>query len=534
MTDAQMRAHLTPAELQELDELLAVGTDTKFVPNPGPQQMVLESKADIIGFGGAAGGGKSMLITGLATEHHTRSLIVRQQKVQTRKFVQEIAKLQGTRDGYSSQTSSYTIGERLIEFGGLENEGDEEKWQGHDHDLKAFDEATQMREGQVRYVAGWNRTDDPLQVCRTVLTFNPPTTAEGRWVIKYFGPWLDPKHPNPARDGELRWFTTIGDNKDYEVRGPEPFVIVGGKPVYDFNPADHAPEEIVRAKSRTFIRSRVTDNPYYMKTGYISQLQQLPEPLRSQMLNGDFGAGVEDAAMQVIPTAWIEAAMDRWRPRDNKEPMDSMGVDAARGGNNGSMLGAVGKDKMIISRRHGRWFDHLIEAEGVDVNTGNLAAAMVLQYRTDLAPIHLDIVGIGTSPYDVLDSMGQHVIAINGAAASSGQDKSSLLKFYNKRAEVYWRLREALDPTNPDPIALPDDADLLADLAAPTWSLRKDKILLESKDDIQKRLSRSPDKGDAVAYALLDTPKREVVVGGLQTQVVVDRFNDRYKELRGN
>ena len=36
----------------------------------------------------------------------------------------------------------------------------------------------------------------------------------------------------------------------------------------------------------------MTDNPYYMASGYIATLQSLPEPLRSQMLFGDFLAGI--------------------------------------------------------------------------------------------------------------------------------------------------------------------------------------------------------------------------------------------------
>ena len=51
-------------------------------------------------------------------------------------------------------------------------------------------------------------------------------TAEGAWVISYWGPWLDPGHPNPAKPGELRWFTTI-DGKDVECSGPEPVIVNG-------------------------------------------------------------------------------------------------------------------------------------------------------------------------------------------------------------------------------------------------------------------------------------------------------------------
>lgn len=512
---------MTPDERAEFDALIDAD-DRLFYPTPGPQMDACDSEADIVGYGGAAGGGKSYLVTGVAVTQAKRALIIRQEKVSTRKFVQDIAGILGTRDGYSSQTSSWSFKDksgvtRTIEFAGMENEGDEEKQQGVDYDHKFYDEATQMRETQVRYTLGWVRSADPKQRCRAFLTFNPPTTPEGRWVVKFFAPWLDKKHPNPAKDGELRWFATVGDNPDFELpveRRGEPFVIVKGQPCYEFNADDYLPEEIIVPKSRTFITARVTDNPYYMATGYMSQLQGLPEPLRSQMLKGDFGAGVEDAANQLIPTSWIEAAMDRWRPRDRKEPMDSMGVDAARGGNMGSSLGATGKDKMIIARRHGQWFDNLVAIKGVDVRSGQLAAAQVLRYLRDNAPVHLDVAGIGTSPYDFLTENNIHVEAINNAAASLAMDRTGLMRFVNLRAEMYWRFMEALDPLADNPIALPDDTELLADLAAITYKITARGIQMESKDEIKKRLMRSTDKGDAVVMANISTPKRRLLVGG--------------------
>jgi len=239
---AKIQEYMTPEERAEITKLLAHDKRI-FFPNPGPQFEAFTSPADIIGYGGAAGGGKSLLVCGLALTEHKRSVIFRQHKNQTRKFVQDFAKILGNSDGYSSQNSEWKHGDRLIEFGGLEDPTDYEKWQGRDHDLKAYDEVTQMREFDVRYTAGWNRTDDPGQRCRTLFTFNPPTTAEGRWIIRFFAPWLDKTHPNPARDGELRYFTTIGDNQDYELPDQRPFVIAPDEngvlgPNYDFDPAD--------------------------------------------------------------------------------------------------------------------------------------------------------------------------------------------------------------------------------------------------------------------------------------------------------
>ena len=53
------------------------------------------------------------------------------------------------------------------------------------------------------------------------------------------------------------------------------------------------------------------------------------------------------------------------------------------------------------------------------------------------------------------------MLAVNGSEASAAITKAGSLRYRNKRAEMYWRLREALDPTSPDPIALPPDQELL-------------------------------------------------------------------------
>jgi len=517
--------YMTEAERAELVDLLA--RDKRlFYPTPGPQYVAATSEADIIGYGGAAGGGKSWLITGLALTEHMRSVIFRQHKNQTRKFVQDFAKILGNSDGYSSQNSEWKHEGRLIEFGGLEDPSDHEKWQGRDHSLKAYDEATQMRESDVRYTMGWCRSDDPDERCRVLLTFNPPTTAEGRWVIRFFAPWLDKTHPRPASEGELRWFTTIGDDPDFEVPDGRRFVVrEDGSFDYDFDPGAYTGARLTlikRPKSRTFITAKVTDNPYYVATGYIGILQNMPEPLRSQMLEGDFLAGVEDDEWQVIPTAWVEAAQARWVERTSKAdfvkgPMDALGVDAARGGNMGGTTGMIGKDKMVISPRHGTFFDTQIALPGVDVNTGNLAAGQVIIHRRDGAPVQLDVAAIGASVLDFLQENHVHVVSLNGTAAAFGLTKTTMMRFVNLRAKLHWRMMEALDPMLPDDqaLALPPDPELLADLTATRWKLGSNGIQIEDKRDIKKRIGRSPDKGEACIYANVNTPKRVVTIGGI-------------------
>lgn len=509
MTDVaaiqRLLAHATPEELAEIDALLEDGTLWHALP--GPQTMAYESKADIVGYGGAAGGGKTDLLAGTILTKSKRALIVRREKAQTEGVVQRLEEIVGAKEGYNSQKGFWRLpGDVIAEFAGLDNPGDERRWQGRPHDKKLFDEATEMREAQVRFIMGWTRSNDPSAHPQAILTFNPPTTAEGRWVIKFFAPWLDPKHHAPAKPGELRWFTTVGDNQDYEVEDGREFVLEGNKTdgfelVYDFDPKDYTPEQVIQPKSRTFIPARLTDNPYYMATGYMSTLQALPEPLRSQMLRGDFMAGVEDDAMQVIPTHWVEIAQARWTQPDVLPAMDSLGVDVARGG----------KDSTVLIARHGWWFSQPQLVQGEGTNTGPKVAGLVVSTLRDHAPVHLDVIGVGASPYDYLNDTAVQVMGVNVSEKSLAKDKSGRLSFFNLRSQLWWELREALDPDANNGIALPPDPKLLAELCAPKWSLRGASIQVESREEIVKRTGRSPDRASALILANMDTPRRSDV-----------------------
>lgn len=528
--------NLTADERSEFDKLIALDPAI-WRPQVGRQMEALLNPADVIGYGGAAGGGKTDLIAGLALTQHERTLILRREKAQTEGIIQRLTEILGTSDGYNSQKSVWRTGSRIIEFGGLDAPTDHQKWQGRAHDLKALDEVTEMREAQARFVIGWNRSRNSKQRTRILMTFNPPTTDEGRWVLDFFAPWLDDKYPSPAQPGELRWVTTI-NGKDQWLDGPEQFVMFKGEPLYDFDPTDFSLEKIITPRSRTFIPSRVTDNYFYVKSGYIATLQNMPEPLRSQLLSGDFKAGVEDDPWQVIPTSWIDAAMDRWTARQDKGVMASMGVDVAAGG----------KDNMVIARRHdlpgterGHWYDDLIRIPGREIpqeRAGPIAAGHVMMARADRAPVHIDVVGWGLSATNFLQENRVQVIPVNGAneslertlpASGDLSANAGALRFYNKRAEIVWRMREALNPLNPVVTYLPDDTKLRADLAAYKWTFTSRGIKIESKEEMKKRLGRSPDDGDAVCLANMNTLKIETLIELEMAQS--EQEYDRYSEI---
>lgn len=475
---------MTPEQKAKLDAELLAGDAPVWVPQPGPQAAAYHSKADIVFYGGAAGGGKTDLLMGLALTSQEHSIIFRREAVQLVGIEERMTKILGTRKGYNSQDGVWRLpGNRVMELGSVKEPGDWVKYQGRAHDAKLFDEICHFAELQFRTLIGWLRTDRPDIRQRVVCAGNPPTTAEGEWVKRFWAAWLDPNHPNPAKPGELRWYVTNEKGEDQEVPTGDQ-VMVGG--------------EIVTPKSRTFIPSSVDDNLFLSSTGYKATLQSLPEPLRSQMLRGDFMAGAADPAWQLIPTEWVKAAQARWEPRVEKGEMTALGLDPARGG----------IDKTSAARRHDTWFDEILSAPGVVTKDGPTAAAFVAPLIRNGACVCVDAIGIGGSALDFIRGLGLNVHPVIGSEASAHMDAAGTLRFRNRRAEMYWRLREALDPTNPRPIALPPDSELLTDLTAVRYKVvtmgQQAAIQIRSKDEIREVLGRSPDKGDAVAMTFVD------------------------------
>jgi hypothetical protein len=485
---------LQQAEAAKLKQRIKREPQTLWTPLPGPQTDAYNCTADQLFYGGAAGGGKTDLLLGLSAMEHQRSIIFRREFKQLEGLRERADELYTPYGRFRGDKELWRLVNRIprrVEFGAVQLIGHEKKYQGRAHDLKAFDEITHFAEQQFRFLIGWNRTPDPSQRVRVVCAGNPPTDAEGDWVIAYWGPWLDPKHPNPAKPGELRWFATI-KGKDVEVAGPEPLYVEGD---------DHP----VQPHSRSFIRAYVTDNPFYVASGYMTVLQGLPEPLRSQMLKGDFGAGHEDHPYQVIPTEWVILAQGRWKP-ERPGPLDSIGADVARGG----------KDKTVLTPRAGAWFGEQDTFPGKATPDGWEALQYIIAaIPTGEAPaINIDVIGVGASVYDLAVGAGLDAYALDARAGSDARDKSGKLGFVNKRAEWWWKLRESLDPLTGDDLAIPPDRELLADLTAPRWSPRIRGIQIEEKDDIITRIGRSPDKGESLvlAHAIETAPRRTVLI----------------------
>lgn len=470
---------------------------------PNPQRLALESEADIVGYGGSAGSGKSNLLLGLAFTQHTRSIIFRRNYQLLKGLIQDSIDLVGNDDGLNKSEHIWRKDNRIIEFGAVQYEDDKNNWRGRPHDFYGFDEVTEFTRTQFEFIIGWLRSTNPKQRCRVIMTFNPPTDESGNWIIDYFLPWIaylfpdEYQHPNPAKPGELRWFTTI-DGKEVERPNGESFEYNG---------------QTIKPLSRTFIPGKLIDNPHLANTNYAAVLQALPEPLRSQVLYGDFAAHKQADPMQVIPTAWVKAAQKRWMETVKPDmPLSGVGVDVSRGGG----------DKLVISRRYGNWFDEVIAIPGVNVEDGPAAAGKLYDAIKDekhVGYINIDIIGVGTSAYDSAKVMWPNKVhGVNAAAGSDYVVKTPsgevVIKMKNLRAEYYWRLRQALDPEHGDNLALPPGNEIVADLCAAKYKwLAGGVVQIEEKDDIKKRIGRSPDAGEAILFAHLPSQTKDFYLG---------------------
>lgn len=454
-----------------------------WVPNVGPQTDAYFCEADELFYGGQAGGGKSDLLIGLGLTAHRESLILRRMSKDAKSLAKRARKVSGKGASYNGQDMVLTTPDgRSIEFGGLQLEDDKERHKGRPHDLKGFDEIGDFSESQYTFVIGWNRSTVEGQRCRVVATGNPPTRPEGFWVLRRWAAWLDENHPRPAKPGELRWYTTDDLGNEIEVDGRGPHVLPNcAKPVL--------------ARSRTFIPSKVTDNPDLVRSGYQAQLDALPAELRAAYRDGNFQAEIKDDDWQVIPTAWIEAAMQRWTPEPPKNvPMACMAVDVAPGGG----------DQRVIGFRYDAWVGPLDAKKQVDKN-GRVVAADVVRVRRHGCPVVVDVGGGWGG--DALIALKDNQIdchAFLGVAKSTARTRDRKLGFMNERAAATWKLREELDPEQDggSHLALPPDPELKADLASYRWELTSQGIKIEDKEEIKKRIGRSPDKGDTVVMLI--------------------------------
>lgn len=205
-------------------------------------------------------------------------------------------------------------------------------------------------------------------------------------------------------------------------------------------------------------------------------------PLWQSRVLGDFPTASED---QLISLSWAEEATRRELPLVGEK---RLGIDVAR----------FGDDKTVYSYLQGDFLKEIIRESKKD--TMQIAGkAKTIAEKENIETILVDDVGVGGGVTDRLREQDIRVIPVNGGESAIEKEK-----FFNRRTEIWWNMRDWIKDTG----QIPNDSDLFADLTAPKFFYTsKGQIRLESKDEIKKRIGRSPDFGDSLAIALA-APKR--------------------------
>lgn len=210
-------------------------------------------------------------------------------------------------------------------------------------------------------------------------------------------------------------------------------------------------------------------------------------PFQNRVL-GNFYASAADA---VIPLSWVEDAIERWQVwvksgRRKHSATKVLGVDVALGG----------ADFCGIAHRRG----HVLEkVEKLKLSDTVKVATAVQERMTPGDDSVIDSIGVGAGVLATLRERKVRTRPFTASKKSFKKDMAHERGFLNRRAEMWWGMRERLDPAFDPDVCLPPDDQLIGELTAPKWTeTAGSKIQVESKKDIKKRLDRSTDLADAV------------------------------------
>jgi hypothetical protein len=236
-----------------------------------------------------------------------------------------------------------------------------------------------------------------------------------------------------------------------------------------------------------------------------------PNDLFMVKVQGEFPREGDD---KLIPYGWIELAHERWEEMMAKtgaqysDPMrlDFDNVDFYHKLNItdplklGVDVAGMGRDMTVFCYRYDRFvlgFKQFAKSDHMET-AGKIKNELDKENRT-LA--YIDTIGEGAGVYSRLIEQKAKAISVKFSASAKGNyDMSLQRKFANMRAYCWWAIRDALDPKFDTKLALPPIDELTQDLNEPLWKVRSDgSIIIEEKDEIKKRLGRSPDFGDSLA-----------------------------------
>jgi len=250
----------------------------------------------------------------------------------------------------------------------------------------------------------------------------------------------------------------------------------------------------------------------------------------------------------ICPLTWIERSNEMWlkwedlgKPTTGKW-LVSLAADISGGGKNNTVIAKIYEvmidgvcdyavDELAIFNYHGD--DHQA--------TMRTCGQIVSSVQDWESKITIDMVGVGTGVFNRLQEMkGEHhecsVFGFNGGKTTKFMDETGQFSFSNCNSAAWWGVREAIDPSFNNNLALPPDDNLIRDLNSRKFTVTSTgKIKVETKTEMRDRLkmdaanideSDSPDEGDSVAMAVFGMRTNEAfaVMRQQQSSAINSRF----------
>jgi len=195
----------------------------------------------------------------------------------------------------------------------------------------------------------------------------------------------------------------------------------------------------------------------------------------------------------VIPLSWAEEAASRFQKQSKKSigPM-VMSVDVAR----------FGADTTVFAFADENGVKEMITVPKCDTmeTVGHVLKSFEERGGFErITEIRVDADGLGAGVFDRLnEQLGSITVEMRGGMRAENNER-----YLNRRAEWYFTLRELLDPDSDNPIFIPNNQKLIAQLSSIKWKINsRGLIQIESKEDMKKRGVKSPDEADAVVMAM--------------------------------
>lgn len=232
-----------------------------------------------------------------------------------------------------------------------------------------------------------------------------------------------------------------------------------------------------------FQQANIFDNPY-LDPEYLESLKNLPAEIYRRFVEGSWDA--IDDLNQLI--SW-EALHACGRLIDTDDKTQCLGVDVAR----------FGGDRSVWTRLEGPNIKEIISFDKTDVvEVAEKTERIITLNHISADHVCLDAVGLGAGAVDILRKKSYYIIEMRGGDAPK-RTGDRTYSFFNLRSQSFWLLAEEIKHSRLGELT---DETLKSDLSSLWYFIQQDrKIRIESKEDLKKRLGRSPDFADSLCYA---------------------------------